>query len=136
MVSAAQGPGAPHGQVFGVLPQIAPAVHLFKLRVNGVAVGVNGPPARYSFSDCGIQLLKSFLKGNVSAGQHDATGDVHTHQVGAHSVMDGHGGADGAAFPSVAIRHDADFGALRNGGGGHLFNLGHGLRLDGPGENF
>ena len=59
-------------------------------------------------------------------GQHPTT-NVHAYQVGADSVIDSHGGSDGASGSGVGICHDADLGVFGYWLVNHVLNLSNGF---------
>ncbi len=73
-----------------------------------------------------------FFKINIGFSQIDrihAAADVHAYHVRNGFPVNRHGGADGAAFSRMHIRHNTDLGTLRHGVIAHPSDLLYGFLL-------
>ena len=87
-------------------------VQLRQVDLAEIAMGLvpNGEAGRDFLINQLVQLLQ-LQSVFPDAGRLHAASDIHPHQIWHHFIRDGHGGADGAAFPRMNIRHQPDAAA-------------------------
>ena len=106
VVAAAQGADGVAGPV---LVDLAEAAQRAQIGLGLVGVGVL--PYLHPRGDVGTDKAVQALQIQrllVQNGGLHAAADIHAHHVGHHLVMEGHGGADGAALARVGVGHHPD----------------------------
>ena len=109
VVAAAQGADGVAGPVLVDLAKAAK-----RAQIDLLLVGVGMLPNLHSRRDIGADetvqglQIQGFI---VQDGGLHAAADVHAYHVGYHLVVEGHGGADGAALARVGVGHHPDAAA-------------------------